>query len=970
MVVHYSTEDDTAIAGVDYVAKSGEFTLLPGQTSINIDVFVYNPVPERMTKQFKLVLSQVYGNANLPNVPYALCILNAGEVEGGIIILEGLIANSWHDELGRGGYFHTNSGTSEGQSIGIEGSLLSYEILNGGTELEQDAADWYLQNAKNMLDALGDGSSNSPCLRIPVPDNPNQITLLHWLFAAKGPIPGQGINYKFKATKNAQNKLIIPATVPPGENGENHKGSADVFRVWRIYPQTSTLLYTSPYSPAYDDEKPIGDTTIPMDEHAVEGTSPHWKLVGDNIEITIPSGAPSTVTAWYVIYGYNNAETIPQHAAQEAYPCWTKIDPGYSACAPDTFRWFDVALNLAIEHDTRPGANEKWTKLRNASRKTAVRGQSLSDLREVIKPLPKFDVIPINAEPSGFFCYSDHPGAQPPPSELIAKGANVGWTGYNFWSRIGGVAPSAAPDVFYWTPQVMFSPTEWRESIYNGAIQGTVPAASGDTVYQVQLGRGFNDEWRVQTTYQQPDQFVFLAFEIDKKPAEGEHFYVYLSTTKYYSGETRYYADIGHFDSFETGPSSDGGPRYMLIPRTEFKRKDLDNQVLPAGSRFENFGISAEFKGTTGYTVKIVALRIVGGPSAQWVYDNFVKAVKGGDLPFFPGAIPFATNAYMEKQQFVGWNGNPFHGYQLADFWWFCGDEADQVHPNLTVSDLAVVSNAATGALSYPIQPNTRLGSAKPKNALLMEQQLLFLKYAQDQHKTDGGLEGLFAHTFVLNTAARMTLGNPRPHSWIYINDDPNTRWCGYVSRVIDTLGKIVYLTKDNTGFLDCREMALEIVIKWLTQLNQLWPNLSGKTVNGKTIYGAPTDYDDPRKKAPETLYEEPHSPSLVLRGCIWLKLSGQLSADQLTLVNTIGKRCFDYLAIRWNDTPGHIMQYSWANQDDQGKNQYYGFWIFEILSTLAYMLKNPAGAPTGVDLDLARKYIRQHKTWLVRNVH
>lgn len=979
VTVSYTTQDDTAIAGVDYIAKNGSFIILPNAEFALVDVLIVNPVSTPKNKQFKLLLTEVNGNAVLPTPPFGICIIRTdGDLpqDAGTLILDGLIANAWHEEIGRGGYFHQNSGTSEGQSIGIEGSLLSYEILNGGTPEDQAAADWYLNNGKEMLDALGDGGPDSPCLRIPVPDNPNQITLLHWLFAAKGPIPSQGINYTFAATKQGNN-LVIPDTVPAGPNGEAHKGASKIFRIWQIYPATSTLLFTSPYSPSYDNDQPTGDTSIVIDAYQVDkGISEKWTYdsAAKTITIPLPSGTPN-ITNWNVVYGYNEAGTIPKGAAQEAFPCWTMIPEGFSACAPDTFRWFDSALELAAQHDDRAGMSEKWEKLRLATRKTAVRGQALSDLREVIKPLPKFDVIPINSEPSGFFCYSDHPSASLPTPEEIAAGAGSEWSGFNFWSRIGGVGTGAEPDVFYWTPEIMFYPDGWTGDIYNGSIQCTVPAVSGtgaNTVYQVQLGRGFNDEWRASAPYQQPDQFLFVAMETNRKPTTGEHFYLYMSSTKYYDGETRYYADIGGWENFQVGPSTDGGPRYYLIPRTEFKRKDSDNAVLPVGTRFENFGISAEFKGSSAYSFKLVAMRIVGGSSTQWVLDNIQKSVRGAPMPFFPGAIPFATNAYMERQQFVGWNGNPFHGYQLADLWWFCGAEAGQVHGNLTVGDLPIPNS--TGGLTYPILAKTSENVNKPKHALLMEQQVLFLKHAQDKYAADGGVDGPFAHTFVLNTAARMSIGNPTPHTWVYTNDDPNTRWCGYTARVIDSLGKIVFLSKSDPGFKTVRDLARDIAIRFLVRLNLLWPDLNGKEIDNNgvplRIYGAPTDYPDPSVGPPVTLYEEPHAPSLILRGCVWLKASGLLNTSQLATVNAIGKRCLDYLELRWTDTPGSIMRYSWANFDPvTNAPQYYGFWAFEILSTLCYMIKNPSGAPEGADLDRAREWVRLHQNWLALNV-
>lgn len=981
--VDYTTVAGTAVPPGDFTPTSGTLTFAAGQTSKQVQVTIRDDDPGLLESAFTVDLSNpvnctigvVNGNCVIPGLededetPPVVIV-------GGPLIKRGLITNAFHDALGRGGYFHQFSGTSEGQSIGIEGSLLAYKTLTNGTAEEKAAADWYRNVGFTLLDAMGDGSSNSPMLRQPIPEDVNTITLLHWLFTSRGDVPIQAINYDFKATRQG-NKLIIPASVPAGALGQAHKGAADAFRVWMVYPATSYLLYYSPYSPAFDEQNPTGDTSIRLDDGLagpLATPSPHWKRVGNTIEVTLPSSAPADVTEWYVVYAYQNAGILPQGSAMEAYPNWTSLPDGYSACAPDTFRWFDYALNLAIENDNRPGKASNWTKLRDASRRTVVRGQNLSDLREVLKPLPQFDVIPLSGEPSGMFCYSNHPGAQPPSADKIAAGANSQWIGYNFWSRVGGSGGAVAPGAYVWNPDHMFYPAGWKGDIFNGAIQCTVPAptSQADGVFQVQLGRGVNDEWRAKTSYQDGDQYLFVALTCSKKPdqAKNEKFYVFVSATKYFDLETRWYADIGQYEQFQAGNSSDGGPRYFLIPREDFKT--LSGSVLPVGTRFENFGVSIEMGGA--YTARIVAMRIVGGASTTWVQSNIAKAVKGAPMPFFPGAIPFATNADIPKQQFVGWNGSPFHGYQLPDLWYFLSGDAQAVHPNLTVNDLPVPA-ASGGAITYPISDKTSAGTTKPKHALLMEQQLLFLKHAQDKYAADGGTPGPFAHTFVLNTAARMTIGNPNPSTWVYINDDPNTRWCGYQCRVIDALSRLVYLTRSDAGFLAARDMAKAMVIKWLTAYNGFWPNLNGKShtdaATGKTtmIYGAPTDYPDPRVSGPVTTYEEPHSPALVLRGCIWLKSSGLLSGSELALVNAVGKRCFDYIELRWNGDERSDMRYTWHNTAADNTAEYFGFWVFEIIATLSYMLLNPAGAPDGVDLARARYFITAHQIWLANHV-
>ncbi|AEY69608.1 hypothetical protein PEp14_00019 [Erwinia phage PEp14] len=943
VTVDYRTVDFTAKAPEDYTALSGRLIFEPGEVSKTVSVPVLDNEPGEPAERFILTLFNPQ-NADVARLD-GYCDIPAGghgERGNGPLIMAGLITNSWHNEMGRGGYFHAYSGTSEGQSIGIEGSLLASRVLTGGTSAEATAATWYRQNGLNMLDALGNGSLTGPMLRQPVPSDPKTITLLHWLFAARGDIPSQGINYTAKAVPSG-GKLTLPAK--------------DAFKVWMIYPATSYLLYSSPFSPTFDSAAPGGDTSIRL-------TEADYKVAGDTIEVTLPAGAPANVAMWNVVYGYQNAGTIKQGEAEEAYPVWTPIEPGYSACAPDTFRWFEYAMTLAANLDTRDGASTKWTRLRAAMRRTAVRGQSISDLREVIKPMPQFDAIPVTGEPSGMFCWSNHPDAKAPSAELIAKGASSEWLGYNFWSRVGGSGGSVRPGEFVWTPDLI-GKSVIAGDVFNGALKASVPAAAA--VSQVQIGRGFNDEWRQKTAYQEADHFLFVAVSMNKRPnlAAGEHCYVYLSSTKFYSKDTRWYCDIGQLPELKV----DGSLSYLLIPRTSFKRKDGDNTELPAGTRFESFGISIEMK--AAYELKLVALRPIGGASADAVKADVAKAVAGSVMPFFPGAMPFAINADTVKQQFVGWNGSPFHGYQLPDFWYFLAEDAAAVHPGITPSQLPVA--LSDGSLSYPIRPATASGATKTPAALLCEQQMLFLAAASDKWVKDGGTRGGYAHTFVLNTPARMSLGNPTPHSWVYTNDDPNTRWAGYLMRVIESCAKLAYLSRNLSAFEDAGGMAFNQAFDGVSFINQLWPDLNGQrvTIGGKAtmIYGFPTDFDDPRKGPPQRLYEEPHSAALLLRACLWLNLSGKLSPAQSLIVAAVGKRCWDYMELRYRRDEGDSMRFTWANFDGANSEQWYGFWHFEIVATMAYLLQNPTGIPDGVDAATMRARLVETQSWLQKNV-
>lgn len=58
-------------------------------------------------------------------------------------------------------------------------------------------------------------------------------------------------------------------------------------------------------------------------------------------------------------------------------------------------------------------------------------------------------------------------------------------------------------------------------------------------------------------------------------------------------------------------------------------------------------------------------------------------------------------------------------------------------------------------------------------------------------------------------------------------------------------------------------------------------------------------------------------------------------------------------------------MRYTWANDNEN----WYGFWHFEIIATLAYMLQHQSGIPDGVNVDLLRQRLTETKIRLVNNV-
>ena len=863
--VAWSTMDGTALSGIDYIEDGGVIQFAPGETKKSIEVDIIERTTSNKRKFF-IVLDQPV-NAVISD-DTGVCEL-APVVVNGPLVKSSLITNAYNNQLGRGGYFHSNSGTSEGQSVAIEGALRADRVLSGGNTDEKAAAEYFRMLGISLMYGIGSGSRNGPILRQAFPTDVNTITLLHWLFAAKGDIPAQQATYDYVGVPVSK-KITIPR--------------ADIFNVWKIYPVDAYLLYESPFSPAYDSAGNQVDVPIAQ-----------WKVVNGQTVITVPDTAPN-LSQWKVVFGYEQG-IIRQGEGFEAYPFWTPIADGYAACAPDTFRWLDIALTEGM----KVIADNRWNVLRSALRKSAVRGQDITDLREVLKPLANVPVFPPEGQqPDGMFCYSTH--------EKAVSGQ--GGAGANFWSRDGA-----------------------------GNIRGVIPTATA--VSQTQIGRGFNDEWRTATSYQDADNYLWLSLSCSQL-LSGGNILVYVSSTKNYDASKRWYADLKTIAgwanvvaAFNAGTQVD-----LYIPRTAFTRKDSDNAALPAGTKFENFGVTVDHPG--GFTLVIGNMRMVKDTTDQ----------RSAKMPYFPGSMPFAINADTVAQQFVGWNGSPFHGYQLPDYWFILGAEADAVHPNLKLSDLTV-ADPATGVISSPITATSSDGYAKPKAALLMEQQLYFLKHAQQRWQIDGGQFGPFAHTFVLNTPARMSLGNPTPHTWVYTNDDPNTRWAGYQARVVESLARLTWITRFGPGWKTSRDMAGQMAADWLSWLNTFWPNMNA------AVHGMPTDFPDPRISPPQTLYEDPHSPAIVLRACIWMKLSGYGDG---TVLDALIMRCWDYIESCWV-TQGP-MRYTWSPNPDAG--EWFGFWHFEIVTTISVMLdEGKAVRPASITDAVLRERLLLTAQWL-----
>ena len=137
--VNWQTVDDTALAGVDYTPASGVLQFKRGESSKPVEVDVLTQTTSN-PRQFFIQLSDPV-NAAIADA-MGECRLIPVDANGPLV-KAGLVTNAYDRQNGRGNYFHFNAGTSEGQSIGIEGALRAARVLLSGSDADKEAAGWY-----------------------------------------------------------------------------------------------------------------------------------------------------------------------------------------------------------------------------------------------------------------------------------------------------------------------------------------------------------------------------------------------------------------------------------------------------------------------------------------------------------------------------------------------------------------------------------------------------------------------------------------------------------------------------------------------------------------------------------------------------------------------------------------------------------------------------------------------------------
>jgi len=262
----------------------------------------------------------------------------------------GVLTNSWHQVLGRDGYFHPDSGTSEGQFTAIEACARAALALTG---TDPAAASAYSDRSRLLASAL-----EETFYRRPYTSDTGVLLVPHWLCAARSSFDLQTAELAYAATFTSIGGGQLRAVIPPAAGGDV------VLQVYSVRASDATLLWENPYSPV------IGTAYTQSADPVTDETGTEVYIWG------------STETEALIAYSYNRGDTLEVGQPYEAWPIWRRLEAGEVDCAGDAMRW---AIKAFDAMDALHGGTG-WAALADVTRASTVTAFAVDDGRWLIKP--------------------------------------------------------------------------------------------------------------------------------------------------------------------------------------------------------------------------------------------------------------------------------------------------------------------------------------------------------------------------------------------------------------------------------------------------------------------------------------------------------------------------------------------------------------------------------------------------------
>jgi len=282
-----------------------------------------------------------------------------------------LLVNAFQDVLGRGGYFPSQAGTSEGQFIMSKASSLAFEATGN--------ASW-LNRATNF----GQAALNFLYRGQAVPVNPNTPFAPHWLFIVKATSKSKGLT---NADPLAYGHFDVSVSFASGvgtiSNGNSGNLLADLYSA-RL--PSSRLLWRNVYSPVIPTSSNLtinywvaqiggvgGNFRIFPTTAASNGTPP--VATGEPVGRVVLTNTGYNGNALLTYSSYTGPDLL-KNAMFEAYPMWRALLNTEVNCATDSLPWayetYDRLFALT--------GNVQWQRARDASGFTAGLAATIENL--------------------------------------------------------------------------------------------------------------------------------------------------------------------------------------------------------------------------------------------------------------------------------------------------------------------------------------------------------------------------------------------------------------------------------------------------------------------------------------------------------------------------------------------------------------------------------------------------------------
>lgn len=290
------------------------------------------------------------------------------------------------------------------------------------------------------------------------------------------------------------------------------------------------------------------------------------------------------------------------------------------------------------------------------------------------------------------------------------------------------------------------------------------------------------------------------------------------------------------------------------------------------------------FDADSAYTTLFSVTFAGDGPYTARVGDCKIVYYRDDNLAYTPGVIPFSNNLDSYSQQFDGWHGMPYPGYQYPWIW----------------------------SVAYD---NNRLSNMVD-----------FLYDSQQAYAAQFGVLGPGAAAYVWNRWDNLSYGTA--DTFVFTHWGNGEPWAGYQPRAF--LGAALAWYTLSQSDHPAPEKLKDYVNNWLTWLVSFESANAGRS---PTVFPS-----DALPSAPEDDFTG-HMCGLWMAGACYAAMAGaDAQVCQTIIANAMGELEDNYKVI----APHQAMNGSWSpavrNGTDNG--MFYGFWAGEILRGLGLYLQ------------------------------